>query len=226
MKFSNIAICFMLAFVGFCEAQEQSAPQSQSLGKYIVDFELGTGLGIARDCKSGNLWSPGPTAGVGVNFSYSPTKLFRVRAGVSEQSYSSSRMVEHPYPYVMDMKLKLTTIATRLTVGSEWVIPQTKKSHSSFMGIGLYGDVIHSAKARNSLSYISHTGSETLNVKGSFSTITPGIMINAGHQGPLGRIDLRYMEDLQRFDIPGIPMGKQRRSYIGLNFAHYLGSGF
>ncbi|PKN73874.1 MAG: hypothetical protein CVU50_01440 [Candidatus Cloacimonetes bacterium HGW-Cloacimonetes-3] len=219
MKCFYLTICFIIAIVGLCEAQEEPVTIGYTWDKHSIDYELSSGLGIYRDCSSKDFWKAGSCAGVGANYTYTPAKHIRMRAGISEQFYSSSRMVEHPYPYVMDMKLKLSTISTRLIAGSEWVFPKTQEYQTTFVGLGLYGDVIHYAKASAWPNYISHTGLETMNLKDSFSFITPGIMFNVGIQGSLGRLDLRYMVDITRFDIPGVPIGKQRRAFIGLNFA-------
>ncbi len=219
MKCYYIAICFMLACIGLCEAQEQLVASTYAWEKTRVDYEIGAGIGLARDCDGEVFWRPEPSGGIGVNYAYQPSRRYRIRAGISEQIYASNRMVEHPYPYVMDMKLKLSTYSTRLTAGTEWIFPKNEYHQTSFVGFGLYGDVIHHAKAQNWLNYIPVTTKETMNLNDSFKAITPGVMFNLGFEGSAGRLDLRYMEDIHRFDIPGIPIGKQRRSYLGLNFA-------
>ncbi|MDD2228773.1 MAG: hypothetical protein PHY48_05105 [Candidatus Cloacimonetes bacterium] len=217
MKCFYIAVCFVIVSVGLCEAKEQPIATPYSWEKYNWDYELNGGLGIAKDCNSGDYWKFGQCGGFGANFIYTPIKRVRLRTGISEQVYSSSRYVEHPYPYVMDMKLRLSTISTRIIAGGEIVFPRTQYHQTSFLGVGFYGDVVHYARVSKWLNYISSTKLEPMNVKDSFKAITPGFMVNIGLHGSKIRVDVRYMQDFTRFDLPDIPIGKQRRTYIGLN---------
>ena len=218
MKCFYIALCLVIVSVGLCEALELPVVKPYSWDKYSWDYEIGAGLGITRDCNTGDYWKVGQCGGVGANFIYALNERFRIRTGISEQVYTSSRFVEHPYPYVMDMKIKLSTISTRVIAGGEMVFPRTQYHQTSFLGVGFYGDVVHYAHESNTLNYISTTKLESMNVKNSFKAITPGFMVNMGLQGSRIRVDVRYMQDFTKFDLPGIPIGKQRRSFLGLNF--------
>lgn len=220
MKCFYIALCVVIASVALCEAQVQPITTPYTWDKYSVGYEVNTGLGFARDCSSGSYWKSDLCGGAGANFTYQANERFRMRAGISEEIYTSAREVQNPHPYVMDSTLKLKTISTRFIASSEFVFPNNQYRYTCFLGMGLYSDVIHYAKAKNSLHYISQNDLEILNLKDSFGTIMPGIMINAGFQGFVGRVDLRYTEDLRRFDVPGIPLGKQRRVGIALNYAY------
>lgn len=190
--------------------------------KLLVDVELLTGVGMGLDCRSGDHWRSEPSLGVGANLTYPLSQKWSARAGLSGEFYSSSRKVEHPYPYVMDMRATLQTASTRLTAGIERELGTSEKGNRLLVGAALYGDIIHSASLRNKLFHVSGESRETLDIRDSFQFVTPGVMLNLGISGHTGRIGLRYWEDLRSFSVPGIPMGRQKRAYLGIGFAYNI----
>lgn len=215
MKGLILTLCLITVFVGVCEAEEQ--PTNGSTQKYGLEYDLCIGLGMGKDCSTDDYWKSGVAGALGVNLLYQLDKRIVLRTGVSEQYYSSNRYVEHPFPYVMDLKTNLSMVATRVSIGTELIFPKNEFHTKAFIGAGVYGDIVHFAQAYVSNHYISQTISSNINVENSFSGITPGFMANIGAYGMKHRIDLRYTQDWEQFEIKGVPMGKQRRSFVGLN---------
>ncbi len=217
MKSIVFVLCMLILPVGLCLAQEVPVAESQS--KYVLEYDLTAGAGIGKDCSTDVYWKSGFAGGFGVNLLYPLDPRVVLRAGVSEQYYSANRYVEHPFPYVMDLRTYLSTIATRLSIGTELIFPRNAYHGKLFVGTGVYGDIVHYAQADVKQHYISHTGSSSINVESALSGITPGFMANAGFYANKNRLELRYTQDWKSFEIKGIPVGKQRRSSLMLNWA-------
>jgi len=58
----------------------------------------------------------------------------------------------------------------------------------------------------------------------SFRGITPGLTVDIGAYGKRNRLEMRYTIDMNTFRIKGIPIGGQRRSFIGVNYAFGIAS--
>lgn len=217
MKGFIFALCILIGSTGLCGAVEKAAPDS--LGKDQVDIDLSFGFSHARDCETGEAWKVGPGLGIGINYVHPIRKNINLRAGISEQSYSNRRLVEHPYPYVMDLRTEIITASTRITMLMERTFPKNAVRPKKFIGAGIYGDWVFTAEAKNTLYYVSDTQSYKQNALSSFRGITPGLVVNIGACGKRNRIEIRYATDLGTFQIKGIPIGRQRRSFIGMNYA-------
>lgn len=218
MKGFLLALCFISLAVALCATEEQPAKSPFSLDSYKLDFELGYGLGMASDCETGRFWKSKGNSTFGVNLIYPATENIQLRSGISGQAFYAKRVVVHPYPYVMDMDVNLSTYAIRAMLIGDWVFPKKEEKTEKFFGIGMYTDLMLDAKARIWQHYLTHTPYEVVDLKDSFDTFIPGIILCTGHQFTKVRVELRYTLDLARFSIPGNGVGKQRRSTIGLNF--------
>jgi len=222
MKGFIFALCILIGCIGFCGAVEKAVPDS--VGKDHIDLDFSFGFSHARDCETGSAWKVGPGGGVGVNYVHPIKKHINLRAGISEQMFYNRRLVEHPYPYVMDMKTEVTTTSTRITALMERSFPHNAGHPKAFIGAGIYGDWVHAAIAQNTLFYVSETQSSSQNIVSSFRCITPGLTVNIGAYGKRNRLEMRYTIDLDTFRIKGIPIGGQRRSFIGVNYAFRIAS--
>ncbi len=218
MKGFYVALCIMLFTLSVCMAEEQSGNARLSPDKIYLEYDLGLGLGMAVDCDTGRYWRTKGDFGFGVNMVYNASEHIRMRSGISGKAYYASRLVTHPYAYVMNMDVHLSTYSTQLLAMGEWVIPENEYNREVFFGIGAYGDIIHVAEARIWQHYLTHTTFEKVNLKDSFPAITPGVMVCVGAQLPVFRLEVRFTKDILTFDIPGNNTGKQRRSTIGLHF--------
>lgn len=217
MKSFVFVLCMLILPVGLCLAQEVPVAESQS--KYVLEYDLTAGAGIGKDCSTDVYWKSGFAGGFGVNLLYPLDPRVVLRAGVSELYYSANRNVEHPFPYVMDLHVDFATFATRLSVGTELIFPKTAYHAKTFVGTGVYGDIVNYAQAKVEQHYITHTASSSINVESAFNGITPGFMANAGVYGNKNRLEFRYTQDWKSFEIKGIPVGRQRRSSLVLNWA-------
>ena len=168
MKRLFIALWFLTLCFDLCNAQEQASHSTASFYHNKLDYEASLGLGMGKDCNTNAYWKVGPCAGIGLNYTYVYTPLVHFRAGLSEQIYSSSRIIDHPYPYVMDMELVMATVSTRLSAAAEVAHKNQYQEHSCFIGAGLFGDIVHGAKAYHSLFYITETDRKIVDMKDSF----------------------------------------------------------
>jgi len=200
----------LLSIIGL----DSCTPPKPKTGR--IDLELNPGVGIGVDASTLKSWMSGAATGIGANYTYTLSPRFQIRGGISEQFYTTSRKVEHPYPYVMDMNVRLRTVSTRLTAGGDWLLKPSPDGKLVYLGAALYADAIHSAKAYTKLFYISQETRDTLNVKDSYALPLPGIQLDLSLQGSVGRIGLRYWQDILSFTVPGVPMGRQRRSFVGI----------
>lgn len=224
MKHFILAL-FILLFCASIHAQAApSETEAEKAETSRLDIEINLGLGMGIDALSGDRWRSEPATSIGLNYNYSPSPRFQIRGGISEQVFSSTRVVEHPYSYVMEMDFNLVTVSTRFLVGGDWVYHLSGTGNSSYLGAAFYTDIVHFAEAHNKLFYLFQEERETLNLKDSFSDPVPGIQVSLGLVGHAGRIELRYWEDVRTFTVPGLPMDKQRRSFFGMAGALYFGN--
>ena len=220
MKASILAIWILLCCASF---YGQSAPV-EAVSR--LDIEVNQGFGMGIDTRPENRWRYGLGTSIGVNYNYKPARRFEIRGGISEQVYYSKRLVYHPYPYVMEMDFGLTTIATRFIAGGDWTMHVSETRLSPYLGAALYADIVHYARARNWLYYLTEGDREKMNLKDSFSNPVPGVQFGLGLRGKTTRIELRYWEDIRTFKVPVNPVNRQRRSYIGISAASYFDKSF
>ncbi len=223
MKHFITALGMLLICVGYYGQAGTILPGSSASKQDGLELEMSLGTGMGIDARSKDRWRAQPAAALGAGYSFKPFSGIRIRAGISEQVFSSTRVVEHPYPYVMDMDMNLTTIATRFIAGGDWIIQPVARGNSIYLGAAFYTDIVHYAKARNKLFYISQEERETLDLKDSFTDPLPGVQISLGVQGQSGKVELRYWEDLRTFGIPALPMNRQRRSFFGMAGSLFIG---
>jgi hypothetical protein len=180
-----------------------------------LELDLNVGMGVRLTGPTRYRWRIQPAAGIALKYHTFVSPEFRIHVGLSEHYYSATRVVDHPYPYVMDMRLKLISYNTRLSVGGDYMLNPTKRGHRYYVGASVYNDFVHYAKAKNMLYYVDGNVPETLNVKDSFQDPVIGAQLSFGIARPAGKLELRYWQDITTFQIEGIPMGKERRSYVG-----------
>lgn len=216
MKAFVIILLSILFCAGLGDLRAQGMTDSEFEQTGRLEAELAVGVGMGIDARSNDHWRSEPAVGLGLNYGYSVLPDISLRAGLSEQFFSSQRRIEHPYPYVMDMQTIVETFAARFFAGGDWIFLHPPTGHSAFLGLGLYTDLIHQANAYNSLYYISETERTRVDMRDSFSDPVPGLQLSLGLVGTNGKIEFRYWEDVRSFRIPDVPIGKQRRSGFAL----------
>ena len=203
-------------FAGSLTAQSQPALAQKP--KTAIVFEITPGTGSAIEAKSGIRWKPQVGLGIGAHIHHSPSQRVWLHAGLSEQFGSAYRLVEHPYPYAMEMRVTTAVNSTRLRAGGDYALI-VFDAHNGFLYVGsaLFADVVHDATAYKRIRYVNETERETIKIEDYFASVVPGIQFSLGAQFNAVRLELRYWEDLKTYKIPTVPIGRLRRSFVGLN---------
>lgn len=223
------SIYFILTFLLGCSwlslawAQPQDEPWISHPWK--IDIELSGEAHRPVDVRTGKNWDSGLSAGLGLNYYRALSARVDLRAGLSEQLTGAHLRLEHPYPYMMNMDVHMYTQATRLVAGVDYKYHQIPKNSILFVGGGLYGDILHHARAHTSRNYISGSENDEFDMKEHFPALIPGFQIQAGLQGRIAKAELRYWEDIKTFTLPTVPIGRQKRSGFGISISIYLRKG-
>ncbi len=208
-----------LWFASLCSGLFSATPEPEleHIRSLALGLETSIGTGYNSEVHKA-AWKPQIGLGIGANIHYSPSQKVWLQAGISEQLVSAYRMVEHPYPYVMEMKVSTVINSYRLKAGCEYAFHQLD-IYQGFLyaGAALYADVVHDADANKRLRYVNSYENETVNLEDTFSSLVPGVQFSLGTQFDRYRMELRYWEDIKTYYIPTVPTSKLRRSFIGLN---------
>ena len=198
-------------------------PSSGKESSQAVVFEVSTGLGSAVETKTGTPWKPQLGMGLGAHYYHAASQRIWLHAGFSEQFVAAYRMVEHPYPYVMEMKVSTTVNSTRFRAGCDYALHNYKtKNDFLYTGVALYADVVHDSEAYKRLRCVDKYDTEEVGLDDSFAPVVPGLQVCLGTQFSGVRLELRYWEDMKTFRIPTVPIGRQRRTFFGLNGSYVL----
>lgn len=194
-----------------------------SVRDWGIDVELPLGLSYAEEVGSGEPWKGSLGTGLGLNFSYAVAPDFWLRTGISQQVGYTNRRVVHPYPYVMDMDVLLSTQSTRLSARIDYSLEKSlRNAPLIYVGAGVFADIVHWGKAKKKLYYVGDFETDEVNVEDSFSDPVPGFQVFIGTRGRIIRLELIHWQDVKTFDIPTVPIGNQRRTFFGMNVAVYL----
>ncbi|PKN76192.1 MAG: hypothetical protein CVU49_02160 [Candidatus Cloacimonetes bacterium HGW-Cloacimonetes-2] len=197
-------------------AQEEPAENSeQSSFQITLDLYPGFSMILERD----EAWRANANISYGLGLVFQPYDSFELRAGINDQLHSATKRYIHPYPYMLDMDLKIASRAVRIFTSGNWTINTHNPRQDIYLGVGVYTDLIHSATARKTITYVPGDQVERIGISDSFEALTPGAQVQIGIRAEKSRWELRFWSDINTFKVPGTPAGNMRRAFIGLNYS-------
>lgn len=187
----------------------------------VLNWELTLGGASIIDTDNNSRWKSEPGMAFGVVHGYRFTPRFRLRNGIKASIYNSETTIYHPYLYSMDMYAGMSTFSTNVSAGCDYILPSTaNQDEFLYAGASVIGDIVFDAKSSTKLQYVDHHVIEVNHVKDSFPAVLPGIEVRFGVQLYKVKFELQYWEDVISFDIPNIPLGRHRRSFLGASFGY------
>ncbi len=196
-------------------AQEQEVlPEEHSVQK--ITLELSPGLSFLIDDE--DAWRPKANMGYGLGLAFQPSGDFEIKAVISDQLHTTTNYYTHPYPYMIGMHAHLKTRAVRVAAEGNWTFNANNPLHQWYGGAGIFGDIIHTAKLKKTITYVPGDQVETIRIDAVFNDVVPGMQAQIGVKAERSCWELRVWTDLDTFEVTGIPAGTLSRAFIGLNY--------
>lgn len=223
MKPFFVILGIVILCVNLCSLRAQSYPADTEDVNWISEFETGLHSSLPHDVKTGETWDSGGGFYVGLNYMRPVTPKLKIRGGISHQINTASTRLHNPLPYMMYMDMNMHVYSIKFTATANYDIYKPSSGNGEvYVGLGLYGDMEYHSWGRKHIIYASGFDNDRLDMSNSFPLIVPGAQIAIGIQMPKSRLELRHWQDLKTFELPGIPINKQRLTGFGLTWSHYI----
>lgn len=220
MKPFFVILGIMILCMGISGLRSESFPASANDVIWMWEFECGILTAFPHDVQTGETWDSGGGFLIGLNYARPVSSKLQLRGGISHQNSSAFWRLHHPLPYVMYMDVHTHVYALKFDARANYDIYKPRQGKGLvYVGAGLYGDVAYNIWGSKLSDFASGYEYAKLDMSDSFPLIMPGAQIAIGLRMPNSRLELRHWQDLKTHTLPGVPVGRQKRSGFGLTWS-------